>query len=552
MRYFVNYDTNCYKLDVPPDKEVRWIKQLLRDKTGSNTGEKFVLHHGRIELQDDWVLSKLTCSIPPGSTIHCTVCKNKLDIEVELSYSGKRHSIMEEFYRADTVHDLKCEIQFSLGLPVSCFSLCSDNCKMHDGQKLNEFNINAPAIITLTSWKTWDKFLWCATEGRTKQLSGSMKNDQLVREYQQQVALFIAAHYNHVDMASQLLQLGVSCSKPVGVHPDQVWCKPLQTSHPELTSPVFHAAAKGNLDVLRLFLEVKPDLMNDVDLQERTLIDVTLKYGHLKCMEYMKTVKLRNRCRGCTAFKKYSYVFKLTVRLFQWRKRASSRLKPYKLCKQKRMKMMATLCIDDINSNRLMRPEKKNVRTNKLKYQEHPTQKLATTSINSSLQSATKFCYGNNCLSNNTSPTGCELSPVSSLPSISKSSVFNNTLSSISLLSVATPLSGYEDSILQRSLPPLRESTSPLDRSGTVPMIKVKKYDKFLFDRQQYSKMYGRKVLNDQSLYSLALRCMETAHLSCHKKSWMQQLQVAVSLGKSNVVHPKITVNKSRSHNIML
>ena len=265
----------------------------------------------------------------------------------------------------------------------------------------------------------------------------------------------------------------------------------------------------------------------------------------------MKTVKLRNRCRGCTAFKKYSYVFKLIVRLFQWRKRASSRLKPYKLCNQKRMKMMATLCIDDINSNKLMRPEKKNVRTNKPKCQEHPTQKLATT-INSSLQSVTNLCYSNNCLSNNTSPTGCELSPVSSLPSISKLSVFNNTLSSISLLSIATPLSGYEDSVLQRNLPPLRESTSPLDRSGTVPMIKVKKYDKFLFDRQQYSKMYGRKVLNDQSLYSLALRCMETAHLSCHKKSWMQQLQVAVSLGKSNVVHPKITVNKSRSHNSML
>lgn len=545
----MNYDTNRYKLDVPPDKEVRWIKQLLRHKTGSNTGEKFVLHHGRIELQDDWVLSKLTCSIPPGSTIHCTVCKNKLDIEVELSYSGKRHSIMEEFYRADTVHDLKCQIQFSFGLPVNCFSLYCEGLKMHNSQKLNEFDINAPAIITLASWKRWDKFLWCATEGRTKQLSGSMEKDRLVRKYQQRVALFIAAHYNHVDMASQLLQLGASCSEPVGIHPGQVWHEPLLTSQPELTTPVFHAAAKGKLDVLRLFLEAKPDLMNDVDSQEHTLVDVALKHGYFKCVEYMKTVKLRSRCRGCTAFKKYSYAFKLIVKLVRWRKLASSRLKPYKLCKQKRLKMMGNLCMEDMDSNWLMRPEKKNVQTNKLKYHEHPTQKLAANSFNASLQPTS---YGSNCLSNNTSPTSCELSPVSSIPSISKSSVFSTTLSSMSLLSTAMPLSGYKDSGLQKGLPPLRDSTSPLDRSGAVPTIKVKKYDKYLFDRQQYNKMYGSKVLNDQSLYSLALRCMETAHLSCHKKSWMQKLQVAVSLGKSNVVHPKITVNKSRSNNSLL
>ena len=30
---------------------------------------------------------------------------------------------MEEFSRANTVHELKCEIQFSHGLPVSSFTL---------------------------------------------------------------------------------------------------------------------------------------------------------------------------------------------------------------------------------------------------------------------------------------------------------------------------------------------------------------------------------------------------------------------------------------------
>jgi len=548
MRYFVDYDTNRYRLDVPPNKEVRWIKQILRDKTGCNTGEKFVLCHGTTELQDDWVLSKLASSIPAGSVIHCSVCKNRLDIEVELNYSGKRHSIMEEFSRADTVHDLKCEIQFRLGLPVSSFTLYCGNRKMYDSQKLDEFNIYAPATITLLSWKGWNKFLWCATEGRTKQLAGSMKSDQFVYKYQQRVALFIAAHYNHVDMASQLLQLGVSCSKPVGVHPGKLWCDPLQKSPPELTTPIFHAAAKGNLDVLRLFLEAKPDLLMNLNSQGNTLIDVALKHRHIKCVEYMKTVKLRSRS---AAFTKYSYTFKLVVRLVRWRKVASSRLKPYKLNAQKRMTMTAHakrgMFIDGIHDNRLMSPERNNVQIYKPKYQEHSTKPpTAAMCFDSNPQSVSCLRYMNNHLSNNTSPTTCKLPTVSSSPSIRTSVSSFNPNCMTSLLSITSSLNEFEDS-QQMKFPPLRDSTSPLDRSGAAPTIKVKKYDKFLFDRQHYNKVYRRNMLNNQSLYSLALRCMETANSSCHKKSWMHQLQVAVSLGKSNVMKPKMATKNFKT-----
>lgn len=543
MRYFVEYESHRYRLDVPPDKEVRWIKQRLRDKTGYNTGEKFVLCHRNTELQDDWVLSKLTCSIPSGSVIHCSVCKNRLDIEVGLNFSGKRHSIMEEFNRANTVHDLKCEIQFSLGLPVSSFTLYNGRRKMYDSQRLDEFNIYAPSTITLVSWEGWDRFLWYATEGRTKQLIGSMEKDQLVCKYQQKVALFIAAHYNHVDMAGELLQLGVSCNRPVGVHPSKLWCEPLQKSHSELTTPIFHAAAKGNLDVLRLFLEAKPDLLMNLDSQGNTLIDVTLKHQHIKCMEYMKTVKLRTRS---VAFTKFSYTFKLVVRLIQWRKTASSKLKPYKLNKHKKITVSAHakrgMFIDGIHDSSLMSPESNNTQITKSKYQEYLTKPLTASTgnnVDANLHSMTCLRYTNN-LNNSTSPTihtaGCnsyKLSAVSSFPNISRRSSFSSLAS----------LSQREDSE-PKSLPPLRHSTSPLDRSGAAPTIKVKKYDQFLFDRKQYKKMYRKKVLNNQSLFSLALRCMETANLSCHKKSWMQQLQVAVSLGKSNVLQPKIATNK--------
>ena len=531
------YETKHFKLDVPPDEDVRWIKKLLREKIGCDTGEKLVLHHGNTELQDNWVLSKLACSIPSGSVIHCSFCKNKIDIELELEYSGKRHSILEEFYQANTVYDLKCEIQYCLGFPISLFTLYFSNQKMYDTQLLSEFNIYAPATIVLASWKGWNKFLWCATEGRMKQLANCMERDRLVCKYQQRVAMFIAAHHNHVDMASHLLQLGVSCNRPVGVHPSKSWCELLQKPHPELVTPIFHAVAKGNLDVVRLFLEDKPDLLLNVNSEAKSLIDIAIMYGHHKCAEYMRMVKLRTRS---TQFTKYSYTWKLIVRLIYWRRIASGRIKPFKLNKHHRKMRLSAftkrgMFIDGIHDNRMGSPQRNNVQINKQKFHSKSlTSADSKPNIVSSLSNVDR-----------TSPSSLRLPSISSSPLTSRSSSFSSpTLSCTSAESVSTVSSLDDDSEYLANLPPLREdSTSPLDRSGAAPTIRVKKYDQFLFEKENSDWLYRKHALNEP-LFSLALRCMETANMSCHKRSWMRQLQVAVSLGKSNVMQPRIATTK--------
>jgi len=530
MRYIVYYETNHFKLDVPPDGDVRWIKKLLREKIGSDTGEKLVLHHGNTELQDNWVLSKLACSIPAGSVIHCTLCKNKIDIELELEYSGKRHSILEEFHRANTVFDLKCEIQYSLGIPISSFTLYFSNQKMYDTQLLSEFNIYAPATIVLISWKGWNKFLWCATEGRIKQLANCMERDRLVCKYQQRVAMFIAAHHNHVDMASHLLQLGTSCSRPVGVHPSKSWCELLQKPHPELVPPIFHAVAKGNLDVVRLFLEEKPDLLLNVNSEAKSLVDVAIVHGQQKCAEYMRMVKLRTRS---TQFTKYSYTWKLIVQLIHWRRIASGRIKPFKLNKHHRKIRLSGftkrgMFIDGIHDNRIGSPQRNNVQINKQKFH---SKSLTPADSKPSINTV-----------DGTSPSSLRLPSISSSPLTSRSSSFHSPTPSCTSTGGISTRSMDDDTEYLANLPPLREdSTSPLDRSGAAPTIRVKKYDQFLFERKNC--IYRKQVLNEP-LFSLALRCMETANMSCHKRSWMRQLQVAVSLGKSNVMQPRITTTK--------
>ena len=178
--------------------------------------------------------------------------------------------------------------------------------------------------------------------------------------------------------------------------------------------------------------------MNDTDSQENTLMDVALKHKHEKCVEYMKIVEFRNRCRGFSALRKYSYIFKLIVKLVQWKNTASLRLKPYKLNTRKRAMIAKTsnMHIMDDAHNMLISHEISNVLINKSKCQKHPTThdplKTATKSIDSNI-----LC---SCYSKNTSPVNCKLSTVSSLPSINSSSVFDLASGSAPVLTIASSL----------------------------------------------------------------------------------------------------------------
>ena len=45
------------------------------------------------------------------------------------------------------------------------------------------------------------------------------------------VALYIAAHYGHVDLAVNLLKCGIKADEPVGDHPKRLWCKDDKSGH---------------------------------------------------------------------------------------------------------------------------------------------------------------------------------------------------------------------------------------------------------------------------------------------------------------------------------
>lgn len=46
-----------------------------------------------------------------------------------------------------------------------------------------------------------------------------------------QVALFIAAHFGHVDLALSLMKQGIRPDEAIGDHPSRLWCRTPEWSH---------------------------------------------------------------------------------------------------------------------------------------------------------------------------------------------------------------------------------------------------------------------------------------------------------------------------------
>ena len=90
--------------------------------------------------------------------------------------------------------------------------------------------------------------------GYTKQLIKTMSSDEIIRQYQAKVALYIAAHYGHYDLARSMMSIGARPDRPVGEHPSRQWCVEVNSRKPEyLRCPIHEAVQSGQLKIVTLF-----------------------------------------------------------------------------------------------------------------------------------------------------------------------------------------------------------------------------------------------------------------------------------------------------------
>ena len=106
-----------------------------------------------------------------------------------------------------TVSDFRALISRKVGLPVGVFRLLSEKgAEMFDFHTLYDYGVVLGSTVRLDTWDGWNDFLNLAVMGFSSHVMANLMADDAVAKYQMKVAMYMAAHFGHVDLAVSLLR----------------------------------------------------------------------------------------------------------------------------------------------------------------------------------------------------------------------------------------------------------------------------------------------------------------------------------------------------------
>ncbi|KAK0069009.1 protein ANKUB1 [Biomphalaria pfeifferi] len=232
------------------------IKQLLGISKDFYRQDKKVLAltYAGADLQDALVFTDL--GIIPGTNIQIKLKEEvKPVLSIHCSHNQQTINVFETIYisrmKLDQVRSIA---SMKTGLPIGTFRLVTqDGREMFDGNRLDDYGVDIGHTIMLENWDGWNEYLNLAIMGFTPQVIAQLAGDEALVRYQMRVALFIAAHFGHVDLARYLLKLGCRSDEATGYHPSRAWCQ--EDGHKDSRKcPVHEATLCGQLAVLKLFV----------------------------------------------------------------------------------------------------------------------------------------------------------------------------------------------------------------------------------------------------------------------------------------------------------
>ncbi|XP_071944354.1 protein ANKUB1-like [Antedon mediterranea] len=298
LRIFVANEGNRCSLDVATTDNVGKVKAKVQDvfeiDTRSSGEKKFIVltYHGS-ELQDDWEFGDI--GIMAGATLRCSLKEEVTPkLYVNTSYNDETVEIADHIkFHTDTVGDLRSIIAFKTGLPVTTFRLITIGGKeMFDPIKLDNYGIELASRVTLETWDGWNEFLKASMIGHTAQVIHHMSQEETIARFQSRVALFIAAHYGHMDLATAMLRNGVRSDEPVGDHPSREWCP---SSHVDTyRTPVHEAVITGQISILRIFVYHNICCVTCKDGNGLTPLNVALRRQKREVALYLLTKQWSN------------------------------------------------------------------------------------------------------------------------------------------------------------------------------------------------------------------------------------------------------------------
>uniref|UniRef100_UPI0037E80D85 protein ANKUB1-like n=1 Tax=Semicossyphus pulcher TaxID=241346 RepID=UPI0037E80D85 len=293
MRVLICFEGSCESFDVPPDRTVGAMKQMVKKhflvhlSSDKQVRQHLELSFGGAALQDTWALCDV--GIRSGSAIRCLIkTEGRPVIHVFNAVTGEILPIMgSEALLHMSVARLKTVVSVQSGLPVSTFRLSTPaGVQLYDCNRLQDYSIQVGTILRLDTWDGWVEFLQACLVGHRLTVQSHLSERRTVMRFQLQVALYIAASSGHLDLAGWLLERGINADEPVGVHPYRQWCQ--QTAHRDSGKcPIHIAAESSQLLILKLFITKNPLTLACRDPEGRDPLKVAVQRGHRDCVRYL-------------------------------------------------------------------------------------------------------------------------------------------------------------------------------------------------------------------------------------------------------------------------
>ncbi|CAF4735661.1 unnamed protein product [Rotaria sp. Silwood1] len=282
MRYFIFYPPSktLRLIDVNENDRVEDILELIKKEYGlkypdhGSSETTIVLSYNGNDLKSKWTFGDL--NISSGSIIRCiSKQQTAADLYIHCGFNKQIFKLFDSSITNNTsIGTLRKKISDKLGLPLSTFCLETHDGKksLYDEMKLFNYDIKIHDHVYLKVWQGYEKFINACVKGFTEHYS----HDDLIRHYQTQVALHIAAFYNHTDLARSVMEQGARSDRPVGEHPSRQWSSETSTQIlPEmLKCPIHVAIERGHIKMVDLFVrqsvlctQVRDPITNHVPFQ---------------------------------------------------------------------------------------------------------------------------------------------------------------------------------------------------------------------------------------------------------------------------------------------
>lgn len=300
MRVFLTYESERHSIDVTDNQTVADIKLIVRTKfnMGPDPGpggigrdrKVLALFHMGSDLNDDWIMHDV--GIQTGSTIKVTMKEeSKPILYLHCLYNDEITPILEKSQVPTMkVSELRSMVTRKTGIPIGVFRMVSpQGQEMFDCNNLSDYQIDIGDCIKIETWDGWNDFLNLCIMGFTSHVLNHLSSDELLAKYQMKVAMYLAAHFGHVDLAMSLLRQGIRADEVVGDHPSRTWCRDVQLHVDALKTPVHVSAEQGQLGVLRSFVHHSLCNVLAKDGNDLTPLNIALRRKQKPCASFLLT-----------------------------------------------------------------------------------------------------------------------------------------------------------------------------------------------------------------------------------------------------------------------